>query len=70
MSAAAATTQQTRNLLMDLDARADTFRFRVRDRAGQFTATFDSDLAGAGIDAVKIPPRSPEGRTASPNDSS
>jgi putative transposase len=35
------------------------FRFLVRDRAGQFTSTFDAVLAGAGIDVVKIPPRSP-----------
>ena len=31
----------------------------VRDRAGQFTGTFDAVLAGAGIEVVKIPPRSP-----------
>jgi putative transposase len=43
---------------MDLDDRTATFRFLVRDRAGQFTATFDSVLACAGIDAVRIPPRS------------
>jgi putative transposase len=53
------TTQQARNLLMDLADRAATFRFLVRDRAGQFTASFDAVLAGAGIDAVKIPPRWP-----------
>ena len=53
------TTQQARNLLMDLDDRATTFRFLVRDRAGQFTASFDAVLAGAGIDTVKIPPRCP-----------
>ena len=53
------TTQQARNLLMDLDDRATAFRFLVRDRAGQFTTSFDAVLAGAGIDAVKIPPRCP-----------
>ena len=53
------TTQQARNLLMDLDDRAATFRFLVRDRAGQFTASFDAVLASAGIDTVKIPPRCP-----------
>ena len=53
------TTQQIRNLLMDLGDRAAGFRFLVRDRAGQFTASFDAILASAGIQAVKIPPRSP-----------
>jgi putative transposase len=53
------TVQQIRNLLMDLGDRATGFRFLVRDRAGQFTTSFDSVLASAGIEAVKIPPRSP-----------
>jgi putative transposase len=53
------TTQQIRNLLMNLGDRAADFRFLVRDRAGHFTGSFDALLAGAGIEAVKIPPRSP-----------
>jgi transposase InsO family protein len=44
---------------MDLGDRAAGFRFLVRDRTGQFTEAFDAVLAGAGITAVKIPPRSP-----------
>jgi putative transposase len=51
--------QQIRNLLMDLGDRAASFRFLVRDRAGQFTASFDAVLADAGIQVAKIPPRSP-----------
>ena len=53
------TVQQIRNLVMDLGDRAADFRFLVRDRAGQFTASFNPVLADAGIEAVKIPPRSP-----------
>jgi hypothetical protein len=48
--------------------RAADFRFLVRDRAGQFTASFDAVLADAGIQAVKIPPRS-RARTSMPKGS-
>jgi putative transposase len=52
-------TQQIRHLLIDLGDRAAGFRFPVRDRAGQFTASTDAVLAGPGIQAVQAPPRSP-----------
>jgi hypothetical protein len=48
-----------RETTADRDSAAG-FRFLIRDRAGQFTTSFDAVLAGAGIEAVKIPPRSPK----------
>jgi transposase InsO family protein len=44
---------------MDLGDRTVGFRFLVHDRAGQVSASSDAVLADAGIQAVKIPPRSP-----------
>jgi transposase InsO family protein len=53
------TTQQIRNLLMDLGDCAGQFRYLVRDRAGPFTASFDAVLTDTGIHVVRIPPRCP-----------
>jgi putative transposase len=53
------TTQQIRNLVMDLGDRVTEFQFLVRDRAGQFAASFDAVLADAGIQVVRIAPRCP-----------
>jgi transposase InsO family protein len=53
------TTQQARDLVMALGEHTARFRFLVRDRAGQFAASFDAALSDAGIEVVKIPPRCP-----------
>jgi putative transposase len=53
------TTQQARNLLLDLGERAEAFRFLIRDRASQFTIAFDAVLAAAGIEVLKIPASCP-----------
>jgi putative transposase len=53
------TTQQIRNLVMDLGDRLTQFQFLVRDRAGQFAASFDAVLADVGIRVVRIPPQCP-----------
>jgi putative transposase len=44
---------------MDLRNSVARLRFLVRDRAGQFAASFDAVMADAGIEVVKIPPRCP-----------
>jgi putative transposase len=44
---------------MDLGDRLTQFRILIRDRAGQFTASFDAVLADVGIRVVRIPSRCP-----------
>ena len=53
------TTQAARNFLMDLGARAASVRFLIRDRAGQFTGSFDAVFQADGIRILASPPRAP-----------
>jgi putative transposase len=48
-------THQARNLVMELGEHVARFRFLVRDRAGQFTDSFDAVLVDAGVEVVKNP---------------
>jgi hypothetical protein len=53
------TTQAARNFLMDLNQRATSIKFLIRDRAGQFTGSFDAVLKAEGIRILASPPQAP-----------
>ena len=53
------TTQAARNLLMDLGHRAASIKFLIRDRAGQFTGSFDAVFTAEGIRILASPPQAP-----------
>src|SRR5690348_5506556 len=53
------TTQAARNFLMDLGARSASVKFLIRDRAGQFTGSFDAVFQADGIRVLASPPQAP-----------
>ena len=53
------TTQQARNLIMDLGDQAHRAKFMIRDRGPDFTTAFDAVLADAGIRTVLCNVRTP-----------
>jgi len=53
------TARAARNFLMDLGRRAASVKFQVRDRAGQFTVSFDAVFQAEGIRILAIPPQAP-----------
>jgi putative transposase len=53
------TTQAARNFLMDLGQRTTSVKFLIRDRAGQFTNSFDAVFTAEGIRIAASPPQAP-----------
>jgi putative transposase len=52
-------TQQARNLLMNLEGRADSFKFLIRDRDAKVTAPFDDVFTAIGVRIITSPIRAP-----------
>jgi hypothetical protein len=54
-------TQAARNVLMDLGQRAASIKFLIRDRAEQFTESFDAVFTADGIRILASPPQALRG---------
>jgi len=52
-------TQQARNLLMNLENRADSVKFLIRDRDTKFTAASDAAFTAVGVRIIKTPVQAP-----------
>jgi putative transposase len=53
------TAQAARNFLMDLGQRAVSVKFLIRDRAGQFSGSFDAVFTAEGVRILASPPQAP-----------
>jgi putative transposase len=53
------TTQAARNILIDLSQRTASLKFLIRDRAGQFTSSFDAVFTAGGVRILASPPQAP-----------
>src|SRR5665811_1695800 len=52
-------TQQARNLALDLDARASSVRFFIRDRDTKFSRSFDQVIRSEGARVIVTPVQAP-----------
>ena len=49
---------------MDLGQRSASVKFLIRDRAGQFTGSFDAVFQADGMRILASPPRAPQSETS------
>jgi putative transposase len=54
-----AISQQARNRLMNLEGRAGSVKFLIRDRDTKFTAAFDAVFTAIGVRIVRTPVQAP-----------